>query len=460
MRLLTISIALIVAMKMLGGSLVSGHYVQTPMPEVLIDLDRQSEDVQITFIYEKLQDYIVTTHVDETTPWEAVRQVIGYYPLRATRRGSVIAIEPAYDTDTNITGRLVNEQGLGVDFANIAAYALPDTTYIGFGLSNESGEFVIPAAQGGEALLKINRLGYVPTTAEVNIGKVGNIVVNTNPESLNVVTVEGRLDPVKREIDRFVYNVAADPDAATSMLSEILRKVPLVSVDSKGKIRISGAQSFKIYKNGKLHQSYTATGGQSFQALPAALIESIEVITDPGVRDDADSNGMILNINFRKDIIIKGVAGTVRVWQDSNDNTPAGILYLDTQIKNVWLNLGGQFAGVRRPSLENHSKSEVTYDDTGNTLSASSANRSKGTSGWWIVDMGYDLNKNNFSLYLLLATNRDSKPPALPTTSSLRQRATRFIPIKTLSIIHPLRGMAIGWGKPIMSTKPIAKAKN
>ena len=65
------------------------------------------------------------------------------------------------------------------------------------------------------------------------------------------------------------------------MLDETLNKVPLVSVDPDGTIKVNGSTSFKIYKNGRPNNSYSNNAKEIFKALPASMIQKIEVITTP-----------------------------------------------------------------------------------------------------------------------------------------------------------------------------------
>ena len=63
-----------------------------------------------------------------------------------------------------------------------------------------------------------------------------------------------------------------DPVAETSTLREILRKVPLVSVDEEGNIKVKGSSDFKIYKNGRPNNSFTKNAKDIFAAIPASSI--------------------------------------------------------------------------------------------------------------------------------------------------------------------------------------------
>ena len=116
---------------------------------------------------------------------------------------------------------------------------------------------------------------------------------------------------VKTLDDRLSYNVQADPEARTSTVLEMLRKVPLVSVDGEDNVRVNGGGSFKIYKNGHPDPALSSNPKEVLRAMPACVIKRIEVITEPGARYDAEGATAILNIVTVEGVRIEGVNGTV-----------------------------------------------------------------------------------------------------------------------------------------------------
>ena len=77
---------------------------------------------------------------------------------------------------------------------------------------------------------------------------------------------------------------------------DMLRKVPMVTVDGQDNILVKGNSSFKVYKNGHLDPSLTKNAKEVLKAMPATMVKRIEVITDPGAREDAEGVDAILNI--------------------------------------------------------------------------------------------------------------------------------------------------------------------
>ena len=97
-------------------------------------------------------------------------------------------------------------------------------------------------------------------------------------------------------VDNISYNVADDPDAAESNLLEMIKKVPLITVDGDDLIRVKGNSSFHIYVNGKLNTMMTNNPSEVLRNMPANTIKRVEVITNPGAKYEAESSSEVINI--------------------------------------------------------------------------------------------------------------------------------------------------------------------
>lgn len=101
---------------------------------------------------------------------------------------------------------------------------------------------------------------------------------------------------VKAESDKLSYNVKDDSDSKTYTLLDMLRKVPMVSVDGEDNISVNGSSNFQVYVNSKPSIMFSSNPGQIFKSMPASMVKSIEVVTNPGARYDAEGTGGILNL--------------------------------------------------------------------------------------------------------------------------------------------------------------------
>ena len=101
---------------------------------------------------------------------------------------------------------------------------------------------------------------------------------------------------VKADIDKISYDIESDPDSKTNSVMEMLRKVPMVTVDGEDNIQVNGSSSFKVYVNSKPNNLMTNNPKEVLKSMPANSIKKIEVITNPGPKYDAEGVGGILNI--------------------------------------------------------------------------------------------------------------------------------------------------------------------
>ncbi|MDE5839872.1 MAG: carboxypeptidase-like regulatory domain-containing protein, partial [Muribaculaceae bacterium] len=207
---------------------------------------------------------------------------------------SVLAIaftSPAFARDFSVTGNVSDSIGDPESFATLRVYLLPDTIKPkATGTANEKGTFSINLPRTGDYRVNILSFGKedynkdITLTEEQPTADLGSIIMKEQTNLLQEVTVTAQRPLVTKEIDRIGYDVQADEESKTSQLDEILKKVPLVSVDPDGTIKIKGSTDFKVYKNGRPNNSFSRNAKDIFKALPASMIKKIEVITDPGAR--------------------------------------------------------------------------------------------------------------------------------------------------------------------------------
>ncbi|MGN6425001.1 MAG: TonB-dependent receptor [Asticcacaulis sp.] len=148
----------------------------------------------------------------------------------------------------------------------------------------------------------------------------GNKAAKTAPsDATTQVTVEGKHKEVADRIDRRVYDVSSDPDAATGTSADILGKLPSVQVTPSGAVSLRGDRRVLVLVDGK----YPANGNAVIQDMPASSIERIEVMTTPSAQYAADAPGGVINIITKKRAHL-GVSGEVSARVDNvRDNLHA-----------------------------------------------------------------------------------------------------------------------------------------
>ena len=125
---------------------------------------------------------------------------------------------------------------------------------------------------------------------------------------LESVTVTASKPLVKMETDKMTYNVQEDADAKASTVLDMLRKVPMVTVDGQDNITVNGSSNFKVYVDGKPNPMFSSNPSQIFKAMPAIMVKNIEVITNPGAKYDAEGTGGVLNLIMNKQTTANGAA--------------------------------------------------------------------------------------------------------------------------------------------------------
>ena len=171
-------------------------------------------------------------------------------------------------------------------------------------LSNELGSFELSATSGKVYKLIIASIGYRGKSIYLNTtdDKLITILLSPSNNQLNEVVVTGSKPIVKQEVDRITYDVQNDPDNSTTTVMQMLRKVPLVSVDAADNIRLKGSENFKILLNGKESGMITRNPSDVFKGMPASNIQKIEVITTPPAKYDAEGLAGIINIITKRNV--------------------------------------------------------------------------------------------------------------------------------------------------------------
>jgi len=167
--------------------------------------------------------------------------------------------------------------------------------------TDETGKFVFQ----GTALSKkhlsivITYVGYelkqlnIDPDASKEIG-----VIQLSPLSIQLtdVRITAKRALVQQEIDRLSYDVQADPENKAQSVLDMLRKVPLLSIDGDDNIRLKGSGNYRILINGRPSSLVARNPQEAFKAMPAGSIQKIEVITTPPAKYDGEGLAGIINI--------------------------------------------------------------------------------------------------------------------------------------------------------------------
>ncbi|MGZ3944822.1 MAG: TonB-dependent receptor domain-containing protein [Mucilaginibacter sp.] len=206
-----------------------------------------------------------------------------------------------------------------VSYATVSIFKQGSTTPFNGVVTGDDGSFVVNNLALGDYRIVVDFIGYKKKTLpHVVIGKdapnvsLGNILLASVQNQLNTVEIVAKAPIVENKIDKMVYNVANDLTSQGGTAADVLPKIPQVTVDIDGNVELQGNASILFLINGKPSSIFGASLADALQSIPASQIKSIEVITSPGAKYDANGTGGIINIVL-KDSKIQGVNGSVNL---------------------------------------------------------------------------------------------------------------------------------------------------
>ena len=192
-------------------------------------------------------------------------------------------------------------------------------------LTNENGQFQQEVKGNGAYSIVFSSVGKEDLSKDIELGKattldLGTIYMKESETMLKGVEIVAQKPLVKMDVDKMSYNVAEDEDSKSNTVLDMLRKVPMVTVDGQDNITVNGSSSFKVYVDGMPNVMFSSNPSMVFKSMPASAVKSIEVMTNPGAKYDAEGAAGVLNIVMNKADVngqaaaqsMNGINGTVR----------------------------------------------------------------------------------------------------------------------------------------------------
>lgn len=295
-----------------------------------------------------------------------------------------------------ITGKLEDPDKKPVPFANVALLAAKDSALLGGGTADENGMFSIPA-EPGAYLLRITFLALdEKIVADIRIINqpvaLGTISLTASSRLLEELVVQGEKSQMDLQLDKRVFNVGKDLSNIGSNASDILNNMPSVTVDVEGNVALRGSQNVRILIDGKQSGMVGLNPAEALRQIPADLIESVEIITNPSSRYDAEGEVGILNIVMKKNIRY-GLNGsfTGTAGYPSNFGTSFNLNYRKKKV-NLIANYGWMY---REGPGKGHSRQEYNSADTSFVYEQTNNRTRSGYSNNIRVGLDYFLNNNN-----------------------------------------------------------------
>ena len=267
---------------------INRDFYDVSLSEALKYIQEQTANYDITFIYDELEDFRVTTHVQRKSELDAIIQLVGFYPVRVVKRGErEIYVECTHKTERHLTGTIIDENRQPVPYANVYLLHPSDSTVIGGGVSNEAGVFVIPYEQP-TVLARISYVGYKTVYRLCNNEQVGIIQIKPETMTIKGVVVSGERPKVQLQGNSLVMNVEGTVMERMGTAEDVLSRVPTIS--KKGEtFEILGKGVPLIYLNNR-----KLTDLQELKNIQSDNIKNVEVIQNPGARYEASVNAVII----------------------------------------------------------------------------------------------------------------------------------------------------------------------
>lgn len=203
-------------------------------------------------------------------------------------------------SSAEVEGRLMEASGeYSIDFANISFLNPTDSSLIAGVSSGIDGEFML-SIRVGDYLMRVTFLGYETLWQMVSIdpgrNDLGVNYMRQSAEILREVSVEAAALMFRTEIDKRVYDVQNTISASGGSAIQLLETLPSIQVDDEGQINLRGSSNILIYINGQPTNLSSDDTESILEQFPADAIKSVEVITNPSARFDAEGVGGIINL--------------------------------------------------------------------------------------------------------------------------------------------------------------------
>jgi hypothetical protein len=236
----------------------------------------------------------------------------------------LMSFSSAAMAQTTVKGMLIDETlGESEPFATVRVFkAGKSEKPVAMFLTDENGQFSQEVKGKGKFDIVFSSVGKEDLKKSVELEGKGILNLDTlyikeNATMLKGVEIVAQKPLVKMEVDKMSYNVAEDEDSKSYTVLDMLRKVPMVTVDGQDNITVNGSSSFKVYVDGMPSVMFSSNPSMVFKSMPATAVKSIEVVTNPGAKYDAEGAAGVLNIVMNKQNpqaaqSLNGYNGTVR----------------------------------------------------------------------------------------------------------------------------------------------------
>jgi ferric enterobactin receptor len=340
--------------------------------------------------------------------------------------------------NSKISGNVVDENvTTAVEFASVALISRETKKPVDGAMADEKGFFSLKRVAPGNYDVQISFIGYENTVIEnikVEKGKdveLGVIKLKQSTKNLDELVVTAEAAMIEEKVDRLVYNAEKDLSARGGDASDVLKNVPMLSVDLDGNVSLRGSENIRVLINNKPSTIVASSIADALKMIPAELIKSVEVITSPSAKYDAEGSAGIINIITKKSNL-----------QGLNLNIDSGI---GLRGSNLGLNgnyrqgkLGISLGGFGRAFYNQAAtESDQILKTTGLRTIQDSEGKHLGIFGRYNLGFDYDLGKNQtLAGGVAFGTRAFNRDQILTSTSFLNSDPNnRNVSIRDVNVI-------------------------
>jgi len=323
------------------------------------------------------------------------------YGQQAPARTTVVLPGTLAHVVGRLTGTVTTSRtGQAIAYASVAVLTEAGTPITG-SVCGEDGQFVLPGLAPGTYTLRVSFLGYQDLTrsgivvpADGGTVALGALPLLPAAQQLGEVVVTARKPLIEEKVDRTVYNAEQDQTTRGGDATDVLKRVPLLSVDLDGNVSVRGSQNIKVLINNKPSTITANSIADGLRQIPADQIKAVEVITSPSAKYDAEGSGGIINIVTKTNTLRGG-----QLSLDGSGGTRSGTLNLNGGYRTgkMGFALGGfGRAGYNTPGRFDNDQvttNPATGQQTRTTQAA--ATRQNQLFGRYTLGWDYDLNPHH-----------------------------------------------------------------
>lgn len=265
-------------------------------------------------------------------------------------------------------------------------------------ITDDAGHFTLTIGKAGAYTLHLSFAGYTAVSRPIRVEssaaplEVGDIELQAGITT-DAVTVTAQRPIVTADIDKITYNATSDPETPTLTALEMIRKVPMLTVDGDDNIQLKGQSNFKILVNGKSSTLMAQNYKDVLKSMPANSIKSIEVITNPPAKYDAEGIGGIINIITNRSTPV-GFNGSLSLgtntWGGVNGNA-----YIAASMGKFSLSANYFGNYFRSPESTSSGQTENYNIEQSHYLSNNSTSKSNGQGNGFSFEAGYEIDTFN-----------------------------------------------------------------